>query len=62
MRPDVPAPGFRLTKGRTPRTGEAPLRVQFRNGYIDDKHAYTAKQLRWTDTGDSWDVVAVKRA
>lgn len=59
---DIPAPGFTLTKGRTPRTGEKPLRVQFRNGYVDTKHTYTAKQLRWNDTGHGWDVVAVRRA
>lgn len=55
------ADGFTPTQGRKPRTGERKLRVQFRCGYVDDRHEYTAAQLRWTDTGDSWDVVAVKR-
>jgi len=58
---DIPAPGFALTRGRTPRTGEAKLRVQFRNGFVDRKHEYSAAQLRWDDTGDGWDVVAVQR-
>lgn len=58
----IPAPGYRLTNGNKPRTGEAQLHVQFRNGYVDEKHTYTAKQIRWTDTGDSHDVVAVRRA
>jgi len=58
---DIPAPGFTLTNGRTPRTGEKPLRVQFANGYVC-KWTYTAKQLRFTDTGSDWDVVAVRRA
>jgi len=47
--------------GVMPQTGEAKLRVKFRCGYVDDKHAYTAKQLRWTDTGSGWDVVAYQR-
>lgn len=58
----VPAPGFSLTEGRTPKTGGTKLRVQFRNGMVDDKHEYTTDQLRWADTGDSFDIVAVKRA
>lgn len=57
---EIPAPGYSLTKGRKPRTGSDKLRVQYRNGMID-KHEYTAEQLRWTDTGDSFDVVAVRR-
>lgn len=56
----IPAPGFSLTQGRTPRTKDKPLMIQFRNGYIDRKHTYTAAQLRWTDTGDDFDVIAVK--
>lgn len=54
------AKGFTPTKGRTPRTGETQLEVQFRNGRIS-KHTYTAKQLRWTHTDDSHDVIAVRR-
>lgn len=57
----IPAPGFSLTKGRTPRTGEQRLRVQFRNGYVDGKHDYTVAQLRWEETGHPWDVVAVRK-
>jgi hypothetical protein len=34
----------------------------FRCGLIDEKHEYTAAQLRWTHTGDSHDVMAVKEA
>lgn len=49
------------TNGRTPRTGERPLRVQYRNGVIP-KHEYTARQMRWNDTGDGWDIVGVERA
>lgn len=60
-KPFAVAPGFTPTQGRTPRTGEAKLIVQFRCGYVC-KWTYTAKQLRWTDTGDDWDVVAVRRA
>jgi hypothetical protein len=29
---------------------------------IDEKHEYTAAQIRWSDTGDSFDVIAVKLA
>lgn len=63
MRPhDVPAPGFTITNGRKPRTGEAKLIAQFRCGYIDDRHTYTAAQLQFADTGHDWDVFAVKKA
>jgi hypothetical protein len=48
------------TKGRKPRTGDKLLRVQFRNGQVS-RHEYTAAQLRWTETGDGWDVVGVRR-
>ena len=56
------ADGFTPTHGRIPRTGEKPLRVQFANGYVDTKHTYTARQLRWDHTGSDWDVVGVRRA
>lgn len=56
----IPAPGFTLTEGRMPRTGERKLQVQFRCGYVDGKHSYKASQIRWTDTGHDWDVVAVR--
>lgn len=59
---DVPAPGFTLTNGRKPRTGEKKLHIQFRCGWVDERNEYTAAQIRWTDTGDDWDAVAVKRA
>ena len=62
QRHDVPAPGFTLTHGRTPRLKSEKLRVQFRNGYVDRKHTYEVEQLRWGDTGDDWDVAAVARA
>lgn len=48
------------TNGRKPRTGDKLLRVQFRNGQ-ESRHEYTAGQLRWTETGGDWDVVAVAR-
>ena len=47
------------TKGRTPKTGEKQLRVIFRNGEVS-KHTYSAKQLRWTDTGSPFDIVTVE--
>lgn len=55
------APGFVLTKGRKPRTGEARLEVQFRGGYVDRKHTYKSSDLRWDDTGHPFDVIAVRR-
>lgn len=58
---EIPAPGFTLTKGRKPRTGGQKLQVQFANGMVDEKHEYDASQIRFTDTGDSFDVVAVRR-
>lgn len=59
---ETPAPGFTLTKGRKPRTKDMKFVVQFRNGFIDHKHEYTADQLRWTDEGKAFDVVACRRA
>lgn len=47
------------TKWRAPKTGEKKLRVQFRNGEIS-KWTYSAKQLRWTDTGSPFDIIAVE--
>lgn len=61
MANDIPAPGFVLTRGRKPRTNGAKLMVQFRCGHVC-KYEYTAEQLRWSDTGCGWDVVAVRRA
>jgi hypothetical protein len=60
-RTEIPAPGYSLTKGRKPKTGEAKLMVQYRCGYVD-KWPYTSAQLRWDDTGHAWDVVAVRKA
>lgn len=48
------------TKWRPPRTGEAPLRVRFRNGE-ESKWTYAAKQLDWSDRGEPFDIVAVRR-
>ena len=48
-RTEIPAPGYSLTKGRKPKTGEAKLMVQYRCGYVD-KWPYTSGQLRWDDT------------
>lgn len=56
----IPIAGFVPTNGRKPRTSEK-LRVQFRCGYVDWTHEYTADQLRWNDTGNGWDVVAVAK-
>lgn len=36
--------------------------VQFRNGYVDEKTAYSAGQLRWVHDGSDWDVVAIRDA
>lgn len=49
------------TNGRKPRTGDKPLRVQFRNGRTSLR-SYSADQLRWSATGCDWDVVAVEIA
>ena len=49
------------TKWKQPRTGERPLRVQFRNGLVS-RWTYTAQQLRWSDSGSDWDVIGVERA
>lgn len=49
------------TLGRKPRTGDRKLRVQWRNGNTS-RWEYTASQLRFTETGSDFDVVAVERA
>lgn len=53
----IPAPGFVMIN-RHPRDMETEVMVQFANGYVDRKHTYKAKQLRWTKTGDEWDIAA----
>jgi hypothetical protein len=45
------------TNFRKPRTGERKLRVRFRNGQVS-RWTYRADQMRWTDTGDDYDIVA----
>ena len=45
------------TNFNKPRT-ERELRVQYRNGQIDN-FPRTASQMRWTDTGSDWDIIAV---
>lgn len=52
--------GFTPTQGRIPLTGEQQLRVQFREGSVS-KWTYTAKQLRWDDTGHAFDITGVQR-
>lgn len=52
---------WRETHFRTPRTGEKPLRVKFRNG-MESRFEYVARQLRFSDTGHEFDIVAVRRA
>ena len=47
------------TNGRKPKTRDKKLRVQFRNG-VESTRPYTAEQLRWTVTGDDWDIVGVE--
>lgn len=46
------------TEGRKPKTRAQKLRVQFRNGHVAGP--YTCDMLRWTDTGDDYDVVGVE--
>lgn len=60
----VPAPGFHKNPGAYPDqlSPETQLVVQFANGYIDKKHTYKPAHLRWSLTGDKWDVGAVKLA
>lgn len=47
------------TKGRTPRS-EGPFMVQFRSGIISGP--FKRDQIRWDDTGGSFDVVAAELA
>ncbi len=60
----VPAPGFHKNPGAFPDKApkDIKLRVQFANGYIDERNTYTPWQLRWTLTGSDWDVGAVRSA
>lgn len=60
----VPAPGFEKNPGDYPdlMPNNMALRVQFANGYIDEKHTYTPMQLRWGLTGSPWDIGAVAAA
>jgi hypothetical protein len=57
----IPAPGFKLVSGKGgPRKKDAKYMVQFRNGWIDEGHEYTAAQMVWVHEGRDWDIVAVK--
>ena len=57
----IPAPGFRMVSGKqSPPDNGTKYEVQFRNGYVDRKHTYSAGQLRWKHDGSDWDVVAVR--
>ena len=47
------------TKGRKPKV-VGPWIVQFRSGVVSGP--YETDALRWTDTGDSFDVVAIRAA
>jgi hypothetical protein len=49
------------TNGRTPRTGDRQLRVQFANGLVS-RWTYTAKQLVWERRGWDFDIIGVERA
>lgn len=55
------APGFTRTQWKPPRTGETPLRVQWRNGQVS-RWTFKASQLRWTDEGHPYDIIAVRKA
>ena len=50
---------MRETNGRKPRE-DGPWMVRFRGGVISGP--FKTDQLRWTDTGDSFDVLAIERA
>ena len=57
----IPAKGFKLISGkRSPTRSERKYTVQFRSGYVDRKHEYTAEQMNWIHDGGPWDVVSVK--
>jgi hypothetical protein len=58
---DDPPEGFtRISGKRSPPRDGAKYHVQFRNGFIDWRTAYSAEQLVWKHDGSSWDVVAVQ--
>lgn len=59
----IPAPGFKIVSGKQgPPDNGGKYQVQFRTGYVDDKHEYTAGQMIWKHDGSSWDVIAVRKA
>lgn len=58
----IPAPGFERTQWAMPPSGPLRLIVQYANGMIHADHGYLAKDLRWSRTGDAWDVAAIKAA
>lgn len=49
---------FQPTNWRPPLT-DKEVRVRFRNG-DESKWTYLPRQLRWTDTGSDFDVIAWK--
>ena len=61
-RREIPALGFQIVSGKRNPPKDEKWYVQFRGGYVDEKHSYSAEQLRWKHNGSEWDVVAVKKA
>jgi len=55
------APTEHPNKGRPPRDQSVALGIRFANGKLA-RHEYTAGQLRWSLTGDEWDVAFFWRA
>jgi hypothetical protein len=47
------------TNGRKPRTGDKLLKVQWANGDVS-RWTFTASQLRFSQTGHPFDVLAVE--
>ena len=51
--------GFQAPKGKRPATGDKPVTVLFRNGWVS-KNSYRADQIRWTIDGHDWDAVGYR--
>lgn len=48
-------------RGKPPRDKSVKLGIKFANGE-ESKHTFTADQLRWSITGDGWDISEFWRA
>lgn len=51
--------GFTPAKGKTPATGDKPLTILYRNGWVS-KTPHKAEAIRWSIEQHAWDAVGYR--